>query len=541
MKITNIEIKNIRSHAHSESSLDDYTVFIGENNSGKSNIFYSLRWFFGDIKLSKEDVTKNTSGNPEVTITCSSEDIPYQFLEGKLGEFKIKAFVKKEDLNKPQSPQYELLEPFSKKLKNKDIKELGNIIYVPSLRDLGDELKFTANSTISKLVGKYLIENIKNPDDPKKNVYSDIVRDIERLSRILNSENGASKSLERCINKYMLDYPDINLSFKLVAPETEELVKSSFTPCITSGTQELDLKSQGMGYQRSLIFSLLCSMTEIQNSEYTLYLVEEPELFLHPNHQLEFRNKLKELSTQENSQTLINTHSPFFVNNVSDYSQIKRITRDIVSKVHEISSDEISDICTANGQLMAIAMDKTGAEHVDVAKNIAEEDKLRYLLWVNPERASALFSKKVILVEGNTEKAVFSYLLNSKDGDLYNHPKKSDVVVIETVGKYHFYKFANLLNYYGINTWIFYDGDNDKETGPISQKYLNIIIEDMVNKGIIEGSFRINPYIEEYLGVSKCKINNDVEMYRHFENNTDTFKDSKNYKDFVNYVKKILE
>jgi predicted ATP-dependent endonuclease of OLD family len=546
MKIVNIEIKNIKSHDYSKCSLDEYTVFIGENNSGKSNIFYSLRWFFGEVKLSEDDVSKSTAGNPEVILTCASEGTKYSFLEKEYnGNFKIKAFIEKKQLNKPQSPQYELIEPVVKKLKPKEIKELGSIIYVPSLRDLSDELKFTANSTISKLVGKYLIEKIKDQNNTKNNQYSRVVKAIENLSKTLNSKNGAGKSLEKCLNKHMLDYPDVTLSFKLVAPETEELIKSSFTPCIKSGDHELDLKSQGMGYQRSLIFSLLCSMTEIQNSEYTLYLVEEPELFLHPNHQLEFRNNLKELSSKENSQMLINTHSPFFVNNVSDYSQIKRITRDSVSKVHEISSKDILDICENNGKLMATAKGLMGNDHTNEAKKIASEDELRYLLWVNPERASAFFSKKVILVEGQTEKAVFSYLLNSKNGDFYKHPKKSDVVVIDTVGKFHFYKFAHLLHHYGISTWIFYDGDNDKSSRlgntTISHKELNNGIEEMKTTGIIKDCFRIDPHIEKYFGFGDKNNLVDIEIYKNLENNVANYKSSQNYKDFINYVEKILK
>ena len=64
---------------------------------------------------------------------------------------------------------------------------------------------------------------------------------------------------------------------------------------------------------------------KVNPSKMILYLIEEPEIFLHPNHQTHFRNKLTELSEEPNNQIILTSHSPYFLNNVKNYSQIKRV------------------------------------------------------------------------------------------------------------------------------------------------------------------------------------------------------------------------
>ena len=45
MKISEIKIHGIKSFNESTVGMSDYTVFVGENNSGKSNVLFALLWF----------------------------------------------------------------------------------------------------------------------------------------------------------------------------------------------------------------------------------------------------------------------------------------------------------------------------------------------------------------------------------------------------------------------------------------------------------------------------------------------------------------
>lgn len=46
MQILNIAMHNFRSIAHSAFSLGDYSLMVGANNSGKSNVMDALRIFY---------------------------------------------------------------------------------------------------------------------------------------------------------------------------------------------------------------------------------------------------------------------------------------------------------------------------------------------------------------------------------------------------------------------------------------------------------------------------------------------------------------
>lgn len=349
----------------------------------------------------------------------------------------------------------------------------------------------------------------------------------------------------------MLDYDDIEIGFKLDPPNVDELIKNSFKPFATSGGGELPLESQGMGFQRSLIFPLICNMAELDTSsnDLSLYLIEEPELFLHPNHQNYFRNRLLELSNQSNSQVLLTSHAPYFLNNIENYSQIKRISiKDGISNLREVSHNEVLQICEKNGDLIAEAKNAcknqkwADKELKEEAEKISKEDELRYLLWIDPNRANAFLSNKVILVEGSTEKALFSFLFNNCDGDFYSERRTSDLTVVDVNGKYHFYKFANLLHRLGIPVWILYAGDRDKEPpNELSHKKLNEYIIQLKNDGVIIGCLRLDPELEPFLGIDKDGNKPDISIYDKLTKNNKKCRDGKNYKKITEFVKQIIE
>ena len=51
MKIQKIKIHNFRSIEDAEFNLDDYSLLIGENNSGKTTIITAIRMFYEDKGL----------------------------------------------------------------------------------------------------------------------------------------------------------------------------------------------------------------------------------------------------------------------------------------------------------------------------------------------------------------------------------------------------------------------------------------------------------------------------------------------------------
>lgn len=548
MKIGSITIKGIKSYRETSFHSEDYNVFIGENNTGKSNILFAIRWFFNEVKLSEKDINQQFDGDPSIKIV-------FYFEEGELipelltsyvedCKFELEAFA---DYNPPvkkdQSPRYKVKGTEIQTTKVKNLLDKIDLIYVPSVRKLDEDLKFTANSTINRLITKFVIETSKTNAEFNK-LYCGISKNITKISELI--EKNGFKNLKDSLKNYMLDYENIEINFRLNPPEVDDLIKKSFEAYTKNGqNDELPIESQGMGFQRSLIFSLLCNVAELSTSskKLTLYLIEEPELFLHPNHQKHFRNKL--ISLSKNDQVFVTSHSPYFVSNIQNYSQIKKISIDEgISSLCEISHNDLSEICKNNGKLMVEAYtnysDLTPLEIEAEIEKIASEDELRYLLWIDPQRANAFLSKKVVLVEGSTDKALLSFMFDNELGEFFTSKNTSDIMVVDVNGKLHFSKFANLLNHLGISTWILYDGDNDKETKEISHIKLNKYIEDMKGEGIIVDCLRVDKDIESFLNLKKNAHKPDISLYSNLVKNSNSCRNCKNYKKIIKFIENIL-
>jgi predicted ATP-dependent endonuclease of OLD family len=574
MKITEVKIHGIKSFVDTTISMSDYTVFVGENNSGKSNILFALLWFFGKEKLGSKDLNSQITDDPfvEVEFTVSGAEAfthPSEYLVG--GKFRVRGTASKSDIiEKAVSCEYfgytgntEVDIKDTKLMGWKTVAKpsLGDVIYMPSVRPLSEELKFTANSALNQLVTKNIIARIKIEDE-KDQHYSRVVESINELSKFIGTGDGSAiQKLQKDISGQMLDYGKVKVGFDLVPPNADELIKSCFKPhtSVEGLDEKLPLTSQGDGFQRSMMFSLIANLAELNKSDgksgkksakndCTFYIIEEPELFLHPNHQAYFRNKLEEISNGSGAQVILTSHSPYFLNNVEKYSQVKRVFIDgVMSKVAEVSELLIDQICKENGDLMAKAKNECSAvkmlpaDLATEAAKIAKSDHLRYLLWIDPTRANAFLSQKVILVEGPTEKALFAFLFNNPKGAFYDENKTSKVTIVDTVGKYHFYKFAKLLRLFGIKVWCVYDTDNNACSNGISHKVLNEALDQLKQSFVVEDIFSFNPNLESSLGLTKERHAPDISLYVNLENNVSGCVACENYSKIVAFVKSVIE
>src|SRR3989339_1602526 len=74
MKISKIKVCNFRSIKTAEISANDFNVFVGQNNHGKTNFFEAIDWFYGG----KGDIDKirfGRSGTEEVSVEIEFSEI----------------------------------------------------------------------------------------------------------------------------------------------------------------------------------------------------------------------------------------------------------------------------------------------------------------------------------------------------------------------------------------------------------------------------------------------------------------------------------
>lgn len=559
MKINNLKISNWRSIVSENIFFEDLMIFIGQNNHGKSNVLSSILFFFGEInhqnldfnsdsdelwveiefgELSEAENTtfkKYVSSDNKIRIkkTASKngtfiyngyveEPIEEWLKESKISEFKkrdiaetlpLSSFLPEkgaitiEQFKFAQSEyikeniadlefNYKLEETNFLGLKNVAKGSFGDLFFIPSVKNASDELKPNGNSLFGQLYSRVI--NKISENNPQ---FIEAKEKIIALTKILNKTNidgelNTSRpadltTLETLLDDELLSW-DTKIDIQISPPNVDDIFRVGANVSIDDGIKT-DISRKGHGLQRALIFALIKAWSKVikqdreeldniliseistrRASKSTYFIFEEPELFLHPQAQKELFSSLVNLSRDE-SQVILCTHSSSFL----DLEFHKSIC--IVKKEN---IDEGTKIL----------------QHIDdVFTNIDEKKKFNLSYWINPERGELFFAKKVILVEGQTDKTIIPMIAKSLNTFRY------DYTIIDCGSKNNIPLYINLLNKFKIKYSAVYDKDhqsNKDSSGWASADKSTNIIEKCIDNSIGKTHILIND-IEEELGMTE--------------------------------------
>jgi predicted ATP-dependent endonuclease of OLD family len=155
-------------------------------------------------------------------------------------------------------------------------------------------------------------------------------------------------------------------------------------------------------------------------------LIEEPEMFLHPQMQRSLYKTLCRIG--EKNQVIYTTHSPHFVT-VPDYNQVV-----LVRKAAGATKVFLSGLPT----------------------DMSRREKL--IKELDPERNELFFATRLLIVEGDTEKLAFPEYCKTLGIDL----DIAGATIIEVGGKRNLLEFALIAISFGIPTGIVYDKDGSE-------------------------------------------------------------------------------
>jgi len=214
--------------------------------------------------------------------------------------------------------------------------------------------------------------------------------------------------------------------------------------------------------------------------------MEEPELFLHPHAQRRLAASLRDIATTPEHQVFLCTNSTHFVD-LAHYQEVA-----IVSKEDPLAGSRLRQ-CTA--ELFA-------------GEDLAERKKqFQMAQWINPDRAEMFFARRVVFVEGETERVLLPYLAE-RLGLL-----DSDVSVIECGSKHNLPLYIAIAKAFQLSYLVIHDEDplpdpipadwgNDKRKAKQRTFELNAQIAGLVEAplGAVE---MLSQDFEQVSGVSK--------------------------------------
>jgi len=554
MKINKIEVKNWRSIINEKIQFQDLIILIGQNNHGKSNVLSSLLFFFGEIKAQEfdfngdsnelfveiefiglnesEKVTFQKYVSAENTISVrktAKKDGSFSYNgfiqepnEDWLKESNISEFLKRDEAEKLPLVKYlpatgrilkadfikaqaEYVKDNLDKIKFNYLLEetnflgaanvakgiFGDLFFIPSVKNASDELSPRGNSLFSQLYTRVI--NRISEHNPE---FIAAKEKIIELTKILNKngEDGELNkdrpkeltSLESLLDEELKSW-DTKIDIQISPPNVEDIFKVGANVSLDDGIKT-DITRKGHGLQRALIFALIKAWSKVlklereeeeekegsnrKGSKSTYFIFEEPELFLHPQAQKELFASLVNLSNDE-SQVVLCTHSSSFLD-LSFYKSIcivKKESIEVGTKVLQFTNDIFDE----------------------------NEDKKQFNLsyWINPERGELFFAKKVILVEGQTDKTVIPML--AKDLEIFRY----DFTIIDCGSKDSIPLYINLLNKFKIKYCVVYDKDHQdgkSEQAIKSADKISQIIEDSI-EGTLGETIVLDNDIEEELGI----------------------------------------
>lgn len=530
MKLSKIQIHNFRSIIDAEFEAHDYLMLVGANNAGKSNVINALRVFYENLKWTDDDFPKIGSNGEEawVKLTFKLADDEW----GNLAD-KYKQGLEQHTLtliryfrgNKCQTKQSNVYgycngieeDEFFYGAKNISTAKCGSVIYIPAFTTPSEQMKTSGPSPLRDMLNFMLKKAVGN-----SNAYSQLGAAFTALNTEARSDQGFLTTISSPINNALKQWNiKIDLSVDPILPEdiSKSLVKFGFVDILLNGTS-FDLDRFGHGFQRSVIYELIRIAPSFQdektpkkkefNPDFTLLLFEEPEAFLHPAQQENMAYHLRRLGEGKQQQVIITTHSPIFAGKTGDeMCQIVRLhKKNGVTKLFQIKSSQRNALLLAGGDFLTVLEEYVADTQIpENSKNKARQliasapqeeialqhEKFRFQLWLDSERASMFFAEKVLLVEGETEKALFNYLLANQWHDLSTH----QIFIVNALGKFNFHRFLSLFSTFGIEHGVMFDNDNEKN----EHQVINQFIRDRKNEFTLSDPFEFNNNLEGHLNL----------------------------------------
>lgn len=499
MRIKKIRIAGYRSINEAiDLELGGVNALIGANNVGKTNILNAI-WSV----LGKDWVTVNSFEEKDVNREDAEKDIdievefeePYQYHQYKgidpigipkiafkytkykrgerAGQRRLEKKCLKSDDNpvqvftsKPKTGQQSKFQPLT--TIPQDIQESLPVIYIRSNRELRYQLPDSKNS----LLGALLKDVNKDFEDPENKMIvkdkSDEDIEIPRIERFNQCIKAAIESLktdeflalEKSIRDNALSHLGIDPESSDIDISFQSLTSLDFYKSLNLFVKENGYSSNaidlGSGFQNALVIAILKAFEERKKSG-ALFLIEEPEMFLHPQMQRSLYKTIRKIG--ETNQVIYTTHSPHFVT-IPEYDEVFLVSKN------------------ENGE--------TARRKSSLEKSSALEEKFRKEL--DPERNELFFSKKVLFVEGDTEKLAIPEYAKREEYDLDN----AGVTIVEVGGKRNLKMFVDIAISFGIPTGLIYDTDSSDFGDKDEEDAFNQDLENYSQNGVSVWKFDKN-------------------------------------------------
>ncbi len=471
MYIKNLTILNFRSIKDVSIDFERLVALIGPNSAGKTNILRAIDLIIGEGWTTKAKVARELFNNINNPIIIEIEfDAPINFTNKKGYRVSVET-IRLELRYLPELNAKTTINNNQTFYDQDQFKKLCHFIYIPSERQLSSELRVSQWTMLGKLmrivydsyVGFYDNDPEKLRIDFEKAINSAkefLERDFKTEAQLFSFKRFAETFKKYCLANScglatgfepVLNIYNLNWFYKTLQIQVKE----------ESNGLNFDSEEVGAGMKNLLMLSIFQTYAELMGAT-VVFGIEEPEIYLYPNAQRSLYSTFKELSKR--TQIIYTTHNPNFI----DASRPEDIT--ILRKTKEKGTT---------------CLEKSKVFNTEVAK----KEFYRIYTHFNPERNEIFFAKKVVLVEGESDKILFSTLAKDRwEIDVDN----KGIVIISCGGKGGVIYFVGVCKLIGLEDYFaVWDADDSVEDK-----------HDLLKKALSTGKgIEFKPNLEAELGL----------------------------------------
>ena len=253
-----------------------------------------------------------------------------------------------------------------------------NITYVPPIRDVRDNLA-SANGMFSKLIGNSYDEITDKDKEEINNKVVDLNKKISSVDKFVELKNNMHEKMDVVGKNYF------NSKFQIestISNDKKDIIKNLDLK-IFDYEDVVDIWRKSLGEANVIYFALKLLETERKVNSFRsilldLLLIEEPEAHIHGHLQ---KSLFGNLTKNNSRQLILSTHSV----NISEVSKISKM-------LVLVSNHKETTVCKPSNGL---------------APNMIRKVE-RYL---DANRSMLLFSKNVMLVEGDAENIIIPWIV----------------------------------------------------------------------------------------------------------------------------------
>lgn len=471
IKIRSLELKNYRSFGNASQKFD-FTkaidkklplAIIGYNNVGKTNLINSILYGIGHTFVSENTFEKHDLFNLtfENNISIKSNLLRQ---DSKSNEQAAKYLPGEDHVIKTSCEHDQIKSNGGQTFfgKNKNYQ----IFYI-NFHKIKEEIS-TQKTSWGKLQS-FLAKHIKKLLDKEKQIpgYETKRNNFRENSNIninkILENTKLSQFIQKIKNNYSTNLRDTNCEVDFGLPEYEDIFLQMIFKIGLNGNNNklIPINHFGDGYISMFVMAVIQAIAEEEVDDKCLFIFEEPESFLHENHQEYFyKTVLCELA-KKGHQVIYTTHSDKMVDITEPDSLIR------------LKFNNEGTIKAFPTQNVVNPLEKPENQEVITQYN-------QYIKSIEPNLNKILFSEKVILVEGPNDLLVYKYLIekkarqkaniNEKVKDRTNEEKQkwaevylnfNNIAIIPHHGKATAYLLADLCKYLGVDYYLINDWDFD--------------------------------------------------------------------------------